>query len=218
MTDDKDKKKKTSWIRLKKGDKNEKGEGKKKGHFSSDLIFTVLNMKHTTPQTQMISYSTHIIFIAGGYDTESANGYIGTNFAFGLKFIDDAPRKKVPYALHQIATLLCEENKNVEAGPRWELTTWKQKGVRLMNTRHPDTSSELFRTLNAFKDEPIFVAVFGKQNHRLIPKKISDNHQIHVYKHPHCREAVEGEQELEELPKDLKGFTEEYSLPNNWEI
>ena len=149
-----------------------------------------------------------------------SDGYEGTNFAFGLKFKDKAPHKKIPYGLKRLAVVLDEKNKGVAPGEEWELGEWKKNGVKLLNTRDADSSSFLFHTLknNGNSNNPIFIAIFGKQNQRLIPRKIASTHHINIYQHPTSREAAGVEKPLTELISDLTTFTDKHTMPNYWYI
>ena len=135
MPDDKNDKKKL--MRRIKG--KEKSSSKKSSNLASNLIYTILHFRDI-PQAPLITFTMQFIFLAGGYDNMDADGYEGTNFAFGLKFKENAPHKKIPYGIKRVATVLDEENKNVPAGEEWELGEWKKNGVKLLNTRDPDTS------------------------------------------------------------------------------
>ena len=213
MTDDNKKKfgKKKSKLVV-----NEKTK-KQTSNLASTLIYTILNW-NSMPVVPLITYSTQFIFLAGGYDNMEADGYEGSNFAFGLKYNEKAKHKKVPYGIKRLAVILDESNKDVEPGTPWELEAWKQKGVRLLNTRDPETSGYLYNTLKTSQNSPMFIAVFGKQNEKLIPRKISENHKIFIYQHPTSREPIGIEKELESIKEDIRTFAEEHQLSNDWKI
>ena len=199
--------------------KDKKNHSNKTTRVSTNLIYSILHIR-TLPKTQLITYTTQFIFLAGGYDDMDSDGFKGTNYAFGLQFIDKAPRKKIPYGLKRLAISLDEKNKEVSPGEEWELGEWKKNGVKLLNTRDADSSSFLYHTLKpgGNANNPIFIAVFGKQNERLIPRKISEIHKVFVYQHPTSREPVGTEQSLYSLITDLTTFTDENTMPNDWFI
>ena len=199
--------------------KDNKKNQQKSSNLATNLIYSILHVR-SLPKTQLITYTTQFIFLAGGYDNMDSDGYEGTNFAFGLKFKDKAPHKKIPYGLKRLAVTLDEKNKGVMPGEEWELGEWKKNGVKLLNTRDADSSSFLFHTLknNGNANNPIFIAIFGKQNQRLIPRKISNTHHINIYQHPTSRESVGIEKPLTELISDLTIFTDEHTMPNDWYI
>ena len=209
-------------IKKKVGKDDSKKTGKdeaKKRNLASNLIYSILHVK-SLPKTQMLTYTTQFIFLAGGYDSMHSDGFEGSNFAFGLHFMDKAPRKKVPYGLKKLATALDNRNKDVLPGKDWELEKWKKNGVKLLNTRDADSSSFLFHTLKngGNANNSIFIAVFGNQNERLIPRKISELHKVHIYQHPTSRVAINNEKTLETLSSDLTDFAMINTMPNNWYI
>ena len=199
--------------------KDNKKNHSKNSRVSTNLIYSILHIR-SLPKTQLITYTTQFIFLAGGYDNMDSDGFIGTNYAFGLQFLDKAPHKKIPYGLKRLATSLDEKNKQIPPGEDWELGEWKKNGVKLLNTRDADSSSFLYHTLKSGgnANNPIFIAVFGKQNERLIPRKISEIHKVFVYQHPTSREPVGAEQSLSLLLTDLTTFTDENTMPNDWFI
>jgi hypothetical protein len=201
------------------GSKKLAPERKKVSNATNSLIYTILHFRDT-PQTKMITYTTQFIFLAGGYDKMESDGYEGTNYAFGLKYLENASHKKVPYGLKRVATVLDAKNKSVPAGEEWELGEWKKNGVKLLNTRDPESSSFLFHTLkgSGSSNNPIFVAVFGKQNEKLIPRKIAPEHRVFIYQHPTSREPLGVERHLESLAEDITEFSEANTMPNEWYI
>ena len=199
--------------------KNDKKNNQKSSNLTKNLIYSILHSK-SLPKTQLITYTTQFIFLAGGYDNMDSDGFEGTNYAFGLKFNPNAVHKKIPYGLKRLATALDEKNKDVPPGEAWELKQWKKNGVKLLNTRDTESSSYLFHILKngGNANNPIFIAVFGRQNERLIPRKLADIHRVQVYQHPTSREPLNNEKPLNTLLEDLTQFTDENIMPNEWYI